>query len=154
MSQTLPVNATPSSNFQLIFNIAVRAYEKQTKKDLLSHPLACQLQKCDSPASIISVLQSQVDDLDKARKSDERLTRWLGPTINVILAFSDKLGEGLSLVSVKLYRLGLRFTSDDAGVFSRESDLRRCWCPPPGRYPCLHLLEPEFRIDWENSSGG
>jgi hypothetical protein len=69
MSQTFPVNATPStsSNFQLIFNIAVRAYEKQTKKDLLSHPLACQLQKCDTPTSALAVLQSQVDDLDRAR---------------------------------------------------------------------------------------
>lgn len=101
MSQTLPVKATPSSNFQLIFNIAVRAYEKQTKKDLLSHPLACQLQKCDTPTSILSVLQSQVEDLEQARKGDERLTKWLGPTINVLLAFSDTLGEGVSLVSIK-----------------------------------------------------
>jgi hypothetical protein len=112
MSQTLPVNATPSSssNFQSIFNIAVRAYEKQTKKDLLSHPLACQLQECDTPASVLVVLQAQVDDLGQARKSDERLTKWLGPTINVLLAFSDILGEGVSLVSVKCDTvLGLRF---------------------------------------------
>ena len=71
MSQTLPVYATPSSNFQLIFNIAMRAYEKQlgkqTKQDLLLHPLACQPQKCDTPASILAVLQSQADDLDKTR---------------------------------------------------------------------------------------
>jgi hypothetical protein len=120
MSQTLPVNATPSSssNFQLIFSTAVRAYERQTKKDLLSHTLACQLQKCDSPASVLVVLQSQVDDLDQARKTDERLTRWLGPTINVLLAFSDTLGEGVSLVSVQgdiVLELRLRVT---AQVFS------------------------------------
>jgi hypothetical protein len=99
---TFPVNPTPSSssNFQAILSAAVKTYEKRTKKDLLLHPLACQLQKCDSPASILVVLQSQVDDLDQARKGDERLTRWLGPTINVLLAFSDTLGEGVSLVSV------------------------------------------------------
>jgi hypothetical protein len=79
----------------------VKAYEKRTRKDLLSHPLACQLQACDSPASILVVLQSQVDELDGARKSDERMTKWLGPTINVLLAFSDTLGEGISLVSVQ-----------------------------------------------------
>ena len=89
------------SNFQTIFSTSVKAYEKQTKKDLLVHPLASQLQACDSPTSILAVLQGQVDDLNQARKSDERLTKWLGPTINVLLAFSDTLGEGVSLVSIK-----------------------------------------------------
>ncbi|KAF8269613.1 hypothetical protein EI94DRAFT_933908 [Lactarius quietus] len=100
MSQTSPANPTPSSssNFQAIFNTAVKAYEKKTKRDLLTHPLASQLQTCDTPASILAVLQSQVDDLDQARGRDERLTKWLGPTINVLLVFSDTLGEGVSLV--------------------------------------------------------
>ena len=104
MSQTFPTNPTPSSssNFQLIFNTAIKAYEKQTKSDLLLHPLASQLQACSSPASILAVLQSQVDDHDEARKRDERLTKWLGPTINVLIAFSDTLGEGVSLVCLNM----------------------------------------------------
>ena len=103
MTSTFNVTATSPgpSNFQLIFNTALKAYEKKTKSDLLAHPLASQLQKCDSPGSILSVLQTQVDDLEQARKTDERLTKWLGPTINVLLAFSDALGEGISLVSIK-----------------------------------------------------
>ena len=102
MSQTLPVNATPSSssNFQSIFNTALKAYEKRTKRDLLVHPLASQLQACDSLSSILAVLKSQVDDLDQARKSEERLTKWLTPTVNVLLAFSNTLGEGVNLVSL------------------------------------------------------
>ncbi len=102
MSPTFPVtqNATPSSssNFQLIFNIALKAYEKQTKRDLLAHPLASQLQTCDSLGSILAVLQSQVDNQDRARRSDENLTKWLSPTVNVLLAFSATLGEGVGLV--------------------------------------------------------
>ena len=100
---TLPVNPTASSfsNFQEIFTTAMKAYEKQTKKDLLLHPLAPQLQACDSPASILAVLQGQVDDLDRARNSDERLTKWLNPTVNVLLKFSNILGEGFSLVRVQ-----------------------------------------------------
>ena len=99
----LPVNPTPSSssNFQAIFSTAVKAYEKRTKKDLLLHPLASQLQKCDSPASILTVLQGQVENLDQAWNSNERLTKWLTPTVNVLLTFSDTLGEGVSLVRVK-----------------------------------------------------
>ncbi|KAN0130459.1 hypothetical protein V8E53_011722 [Lactarius tabidus] len=99
MTSTSHITAmSSSSSFQLIFSTSLKAYEKQTKRDLLAHPLASQLQTCDSPASILAVLQSQVDDLEQARKCDERLTKWLGPTINVLLAFSDTLGEGVSLV--------------------------------------------------------
>jgi hypothetical protein len=99
MSSTPHVTSTsPSSNFQLIFNTALKAYEKKTKRDLLAHPLASQLQACDCPGSILVVLQGQVDDLDQARKSNEKLTKWLSPTVNVLSAFSDTLGEGISLV--------------------------------------------------------
>ncbi|KAN0141591.1 hypothetical protein V8E53_000053 [Lactarius tabidus] len=97
---TFPANPTPStsSKFQAIFSAAVKAYEKRTKKDLLAHPLASQLQACDSPTSILAVLRGQVDNLDQARKSDERLTKWLGPTVNVLLTFSATIGGGVSLV--------------------------------------------------------
>jgi hypothetical protein len=76
-----------------------------------------------------------VDDLDQARKTDERLTNWLSPTINVLLAFSGTLSEGVSLVRLKVILFwdnGLN--SDDAGFLTRQSDLRRCWCPSPGLY--------------------
>ncbi|KAH9061872.1 hypothetical protein EDB87DRAFT_1609873 [Lactarius vividus] len=99
MSSTLNLTTTsPQSDFQLIFSTALKAYEKQTKRDLLAHPLASQLENCETLDSILSVLQSQVNDLDQARKSDERLTKWLGPTVNVLLAFSATLGEGVGLV--------------------------------------------------------
>ena len=102
----LPVNPTPSSssNFQEIFSAAVKAYEKRTKKDLLAHPLACQLQACNTPASILALLQGQVDDLDRAKTTDERLTKWLSPTVNVLLTFSATISGGVSLVRIKLIR--------------------------------------------------
>ena len=106
MSSILPVNPTPSSssNFQAIFSAALKAYEKRTKKDLLAHPLACQLRTCDSPASILAILQGQVDDLDQARERDERLTKWLGPTVSVLLTFSAAISGGVSLVRIKFPR--------------------------------------------------
>ena len=102
----LSVNSTPSSssNFQTIFSAAVKAYEKRTKKDLLLHPFASQLRACNTPASILAVLQGQVDDLDQVRESDERLTKWLNPTVNVLLTFSATIGAGVSLVSIKFPR--------------------------------------------------
>ena len=133
---TPPANPTPSSSstFQVIFSAAVKAYEKRTKKDLLLHPLASQLQACDTAASILTVLQGQVNDLDKGRNSNERLTKWLNPTVNVLLTFSTTISGGVSLVSIKFCRWGLRFYSNYAGFFTGNSDIRRRWCPPPGWY--------------------
>ena len=90
---------TSSTNFQLIFNNALKAYEKHTKKDLLAHPLAAELQKCNSPTAILTVLHQQVQGSDQSRHSDDRWTKWLDPTVNILHTLSDSLGEGVSLVS-------------------------------------------------------
>ncbi|KAH9053583.1 hypothetical protein EDB87DRAFT_1690207 [Lactarius vividus] len=97
MSQTLST-AAASSRFQAIFNNALREYEKQTKNDLLAHPLASQLQSCDSTSAILVILQDQVREFDQACSGDDRLTKWLNPTVNVLYAFSAALGEGVGLV--------------------------------------------------------
>jgi hypothetical protein len=87
-----------SSNFQLIFDNALKAYQKRTKNDLLSHPLATQLEACDSPIAILALLRQQVQELNQSRSSDEQLSKWLEPTVNVLYAFSAVLGEGVGLV--------------------------------------------------------
>jgi hypothetical protein len=98
MSQGQSTSSTPSSNFQSIFYAALKAYEKKTKKDLLAHPLSAQLQACKSPDDILVVLQDKVNEFNQSRTADERLSRWLNPTINVLYAFSATLGGGVGLV--------------------------------------------------------
>jgi hypothetical protein len=90
-----------SSSFQTIINNALKEYERRTKKDLLLHPLASELQACNSPDAILAVLQQQVQALDQSRNSDDRWTKWLGPTVNVLYTLSDTLGEGVGLVSFR-----------------------------------------------------
>jgi hypothetical protein len=97
MSHTHP-NASSSSNFQLVLNAALVSYEKKTKRKLLTHPLAAQLQSCDSPTAILAVLQDLIQQFDRRRRSDERLVNWLTPTVNVLYAFSSTLGQGVGLV--------------------------------------------------------
>jgi hypothetical protein len=87
--------APSSSNFQLIINNALTVYEKRTKKDLPAHPFAAQLQTCGTPAAILSILQEQVQGLDRG---DERWSKWLDPTVNVLFAFSTTIGAGVSPV--------------------------------------------------------
>ena len=93
--------AASSSNFQLIMNNALDAYQRRTKKDLLVHPLASQLGACDSPATILAVLEQQVQGLDRSQNSDDRWSKWLGPTVNILCTLSDTLGEGVGLVSFR-----------------------------------------------------
>jgi hypothetical protein len=98
MSQAPSASASTSSNFQSIFNAALKAYERKTKKDLIAHPLAAQLQACKSPGDILAILQEKVNELDQSRSADERLSQWLNPTINVLFSFSATLGAGVGLV--------------------------------------------------------
>ncbi|KAH9060256.1 hypothetical protein EDB87DRAFT_622937 [Lactarius vividus] len=97
MSQTTST-AAASSRFQFIFNAALKSYQKQTNKDLITHPLASQLQSCDSTSAILAVLQEQVRQFDQAHSGDERFTKWLIPTVNVLYAFSAAVSEGVGLV--------------------------------------------------------
>ena len=99
---SLPRNfaTTSSSNIERIFDAALKSYEKKTNNNLKDHDIFKQLEGCDSPAAILSKFQAaQFGDPSQAW-GDERLKRWLVPTLNVLCAFSDTLGEGVSLVIV------------------------------------------------------
>ncbi len=97
----VPSTSSTSSNFQGIFYAAIKEYEKKTKKDLLAHPLIGQLQPCTTPADILTVLRGQVQQLDKSTGGGvDKWTKWLGPTVNVLVALSGALGEGVGLVSL------------------------------------------------------
>ncbi|KAH9960391.1 hypothetical protein BC827DRAFT_391006 [Russula dissimulans] len=97
MSHTQLVPSS-SSNFQRILNDALKAYQKRTKHNLLEHPLATQLQACNSTTTILALLYQQVHEFNRSQSSDGRLSKWLDPTVNVLYALSGKLGEGVGLV--------------------------------------------------------
>ena len=139
MSQTASTS-TASSRFQVIFNDALILYQKQTKKDLTTHPLVSQLQPCDSTTAIIAVLQGQIREFNEACGDDERLTKWLNPTVNVLCAFSAAVSGGVSLVS--LNTLGLEASSEihSQGLFACECDLCRHRCIPYRKHPSISFF--------------
>jgi hypothetical protein len=100
MSQ-VPSTSTASTNFEAIFSTALKAYKKQTKKDIASHPLATELKSCDSSSAIIAILRAQVQNFDQSQGGDdsEMWTKWLDPTVNVLFAFSATLGNSVGVVS-------------------------------------------------------
>ena len=83
-----PSTSTSSPNFDSIFTTALEKYKKRTKKDIAAHSLAAQIQSCDSPNAVLTVLQTEVETFDPSPGANERWTRLLGPTITVLYAFS------------------------------------------------------------------
>jgi hypothetical protein len=135
-----PMASSSSANFQSIFNASLQAYDNKTKNKLLDHPLATQLQPCDSPHAVLAVLQDLVQQLDQRRASDERLNNWLNPTVNVLYTFSATLGGGVALVSLSspsLYNL----CSDChlSGIPAGKCDIYWYRRPSPGERPCRSL---------------
>ena len=122
MSQ-FPSPSPSTSNFRTVFVAAMKEYEKKTKTDLHTHPLATQLQSCTSSSDIVAVLHAKVNEFDKSRSQNERLSSWLNPTINVLYAFSATLGQGAGLVSLNSLtdRRLIVFTD----ILAREYHL--CW---------------------------
>jgi hypothetical protein len=100
MSHASP-STSSSPNFQFIFNNALNAYERDTKSDLLTHPLVAQFQDCDSLSSILAFVHQKVQEFHQSRAGDERLTKWLDPTVKVLYSLSNILGEGVSLVCLR-----------------------------------------------------
>jgi hypothetical protein len=103
MSQ-VPSTSSPT-NFETIFASALKAYKKQTKKDIAAHPLATELQSCDSSSAIIAILRTQIQNFDQSQCVDdsEKWTRWLDPTVNVLFAFSATLGNSAGVVSYEAF---------------------------------------------------
>ena len=80
-----------------MLDIALAEYKKKTGNDLLALWLASELQTCESVDSVLDILRVQAKAFE--RSDDEKLIKWIDPLINVLFAFSDTLGDGVSLVS-------------------------------------------------------
>ena len=102
MSTSQQASST-TPNFQPILDKALKEYKKKTGKELTSHPLAEEVKGCSSPDAILAVLQGKANELNQSQTSDERLTKWLTPTVNVLNALSATLGQGVGTVSPHVF---------------------------------------------------
>ncbi|KAH9025604.1 hypothetical protein EDB85DRAFT_2149688 [Lactarius pseudohatsudake] len=88
--------ATPS-DFKSILDAALTEYKNKTGKELLDHPLAAEVQRCDSVDAILALFQGQAKAFQQFRDSDQRLMKWINPVVDVLFTFSGTLSEGVSL---------------------------------------------------------
>ena len=66
---------------------------------ILRPTLAEEIRGCGSPEAILTVLKAKANELNQSLSSDERLTKWLTPTVNVLNALSATLGQGAGMVN-------------------------------------------------------
>jgi hypothetical protein len=91
---------SPSSHFRGLFEAALQDYEKQTGTPLADHPLAEQLQECDSVDAINAVLQEQTRGFTDFRGGNGKIMKSLKSTVSILYALSTNtaLGEGIGMV--------------------------------------------------------
>ena len=108
LRSSCPMSSTPNttstaSNFQAIFDAALKDYTKKTGKDLsdLHHPLASKLDTCDTPDSIINIFQEQAREFGEFRKGDTKLLKWLKPIVKILHPISTNkvLSDSVSSVN-------------------------------------------------------
>ena len=100
MPQAPGPETTSPSDINRIFEKALKSYKKKTKKNLKDHDLFKQLENCDSPSAILDKFQATQFGDPSQTGGDDRLKRWLVPTLDVLCAFSDTLGGSVSLVII------------------------------------------------------
>jgi hypothetical protein len=59
MSHSHVAASSSSSSFQFILHKALDVYQIRSGKNAINHPLSSQLMACDSPATILLILQGQ-----------------------------------------------------------------------------------------------
>ena len=82
-----------STRFQALFESALQAYERKTGVKLAQHPLALDLQSCDTVDNIIILLQGQTQAFSDFRERD-RMMKAVKATVSIL----NPLSEAASLV--------------------------------------------------------
>src|SRR6266852_3879770 len=133
---SLPSTSASHSNFASIFNVALEKYKRKTKQDLAKHPLLPRLQSCDSPESILTVLREQPPDSNRSQNSDDGLTKWVTPAVNVLYSFSATLGGVVGLVNIKIFPYDIAQSNIYlSGIPTSKYNFYGDWRSSPG--PCL-----------------
>ncbi|KAN0128200.1 CHAT domain containing protein [Lactarius tabidus] len=96
MSSSMPDQTSNSSPGKLVLDAALsdalNEYKAKTGHELLIHPLAAEVQRCDSVDAILAIFQGQAEALKQFRAGDQRLMKWISPVVDVLFKFSATIG--------------------------------------------------------------
>ena len=88
------------SVFESLFQSALEEYEVQTEINIVRHPLAAQLEPCNTVESVTEVLQGQAQSFRELPEDGKKIVTLLKQTVQVLhkLSAGVVLIESLSLV--------------------------------------------------------
>ena len=92
------------SRLQVLFEAALQDYERQTGIPLAKHPLAEQLQNCDSVESVTAVLREQTQAFSEFRGRD-KVMGLLKNAVSVLYKLSATADLGQAIGLVRLWEL-------------------------------------------------
>ena len=123
------------ARFQMLFEASLQDYEKQTDITLVGHPLAEQLQHCDSVESFPPILREHLRARSEFQDGD-RSIKLLNSAVSVLWTLSASIN--LDLVSPRVL-LGCSMSLILAVIPSCESNI--CWAcyPVRGRSLCSYV---------------
>jgi hypothetical protein len=88
----------PSPTFQDVFDAALVEYTKQTETDLATHPLAVELENCNSADDLLLVLEKRAKAFREFGEGNKRWVKILEPTVHVLYMLSLAVSNGIGLV--------------------------------------------------------
>jgi hypothetical protein len=98
---TISDMSQPSSiTLKALFDAALQDYKVKTGNTLTDHPIAKQLETCESVNSITTILQEQARSFREFRENDGKLMKALSSSVDVLCApsISSALNEAVGLV--------------------------------------------------------
>ena len=137
---------SPSWTFQSLFDVALQDYENQTGTKLADHPLAKQLEACDSVDTVTAFLQGRARAFREFRGEDGKFMRSLKRVVHVLFTLSTNpaLAESIGLVVRLKIALGtplslhmLNSHSHQQRQYSLDSPSYSPYAP--SLVPCVHF---------------
>jgi len=87
-------------SFRILFDSALQDYKDKTGNTLTDHPVAKQLETCESVNSITAILQEQARSFCEFRENDGKLMKALNSSVDVLCApsISSALDDAIGIV--------------------------------------------------------
>jgi hypothetical protein len=100
-----------SAHLRVLYEASLQEYEKQTDITLANHPLAGQLQHCDSVESVTAILREELRAHSEFRDGD-RIIKLLNSIVSVLCTLSATVNLDLSFSLEKEIYAGLAILLD------------------------------------------
>jgi hypothetical protein len=118
-----------SSKFNALFDEALAEYKKQTGKDLRDHPLASDIDNCDTADSLLVIFQKQAKEFKEFRDGDPKLMKWLQPVVNGLYSLSSSTAVTIVVGLVSPNKVAVVMSVSSTPLLYRRSPLQTPSCP-------------------------